>query len=69
LLYVKCGFSDINALSIDHINGGGSRHRRELSISSGSSFYRWLEINDFPEGFQTLCMNCQYTKKKENKEF
>src|SRR5208283_3808686 len=26
----KCGFIDIRALSIDHINSGGTKHRKEL---------------------------------------
>ncbi len=64
---VKCGFSDIRALSIDHINGGGRKHAQELR-KVGTIFYRWLIKNNFPEGFQVLCMNCNYIKKVENKE-
>jgi hypothetical protein len=64
----KCGFSDIRALSIDHINGGGLKHRREIGLNGGSGFYSWLIKNNFPEGFQVLCMNCQYIKKESNKE-
>jgi hypothetical protein len=43
-------------LTIDHINGGGGRHRAE--VGSGNRFYRWLIKNGFPEGFRTLCYNC-----------
>lgn len=60
----KCGFSDIRALSIDHIDGGGYLHCRLTS----DSLYRWLIKNNFPEGFQTLCMNCQFIKRYENNE-
>ncbi len=28
----------------------------------------WLKRNNFPSGYQTLCMNCQYTKKIEEGE-
>jgi len=63
----KCGFSDIRALSIDHINGGGRRHTEEIR-KAGTIFYRWLIKNNFPNGFQVLCMNCNYIKKAENKE-
>ena len=59
---VKCGFNDIRALSVDHINGGGSKHRKELN---GVSIYKWLVDNDFPPGFQILCMNCQFIKRYE----
>ncbi len=65
---VKCGFDDIRALSIDHIDGGGLEHRRSLGITSGGNFYLWLKRNVFPTGYQTLCMNCQYIKRSENKE-
>lgn len=62
----RCGFGDIRALSIDHINGGGNRHRKE--IGRGNSFWRWLKKNNYPSGFQILCMNCQFIKRYENKE-
>lgn len=57
----KCGFSDIRALSIDHIEGNGAEHRKILR-RGGLSFYKWLVQNEFPLGYQTLCMNCQFIK-------
>ena len=65
---VRCGFSDIRALQIDHINGGGTKHRVELG-RSGEAFYRWLRMNNYPEGYQVLCCNCNGIKRFENKEF
>lgn len=62
----KCGFSDIRALTIDHINGDGAEHRRKLKHASKT--YSWLRKNNYPDGFQVLCMNCQFIKKFENKE-
>ena len=62
----RCGFGDIRALSIDHINGGGNQHRVETG--RGNSFWRWLKKNNYPSGFQILCMNCQFIKRYENKE-
>lgn len=61
----KCGFSDIRSLTIDHIKGRGIAHRRE--IGSGA-IYWWLKANDYPHGFQVLCMNCQFIKRYENHE-
>ena len=66
LACVKCQFFDIRALSIDHISGGGTR-RRGGRRSSGV-FYRWLKNNGYPLGYQTLCMNCQFIKRFENRE-
>lgn len=66
---VYCNFEDIRALSIDHINGGGEKHRKSLGMSTGGyPFYAWLVKNNYPDGYQVLCMNCQTIKKYENKE-
>jgi hypothetical protein len=54
-----CGETRFEFLSIDHINGGGRKHREQLgSQGRGSRFYRWLVKNDFPGGYRTLCYNC-----------
>lgn len=57
-----CGESQIDFLAIDHIDGGGNEHRRELGISNGTSFYSWLKRENFPPGFQVLCHNCNFSK-------
>lgn len=54
-----CGESQKEFLTIDHINGDGAKHRRERN---GSNLYVWLRQNDYPEGFQTLCWNCNCAK-------
>src|SRR5437868_159596 len=60
---VKCRFSDVRALSIDHIVGGGQRHMKRIGAGhGGTTFYRWLNREGLPEGYQTLCMNCQFIK-------
>lgn len=59
-----CGENEEAFLSIDHVNGGGTAHRKEIRVSSGKTFYRWLINNNFPDGFQTLCMNCNVAKWK-----
>ena len=53
-----CGDSHIEFLSIDHINGNGTQHRKKIGIAGGSSFYCWLRKNNYPEGFRMLCCNC-----------
>ena len=64
---VPGGCKDLRCLSIDHINGGGTKHRADQG--QGISLYRWLEKNSYPAGFQVLCMNCQWIKRHENHEF
>ena len=37
----------------------------ELGYSSeinGIDLVKWLTLNDFPDGFQILCHNCNYAK-------
>lgn len=62
---IHCGFSDVRALTLDHINGGGKKDERNRR---GTNLAPWLKFRGYPEGIQTLCMNCQFIKKIENKE-
>jgi hypothetical protein len=55
-----CGTTE--NLTIDHVNGGGTKHREELGGIGGIQFYVWLIRNGFPEGFQTLCNPCNISK-------
>lgn len=53
-----CGISDSDVLTLDHIEGGGNKHRKDLNVGAGWRFYSWLQSHEFPSGFQTLCYNC-----------
>lgn len=57
-----CGETEPTFLSIDHIEGGGTKHRKALRTGGGHTFYRWLRKNGYPKEFQILCMNCQFGK-------
>lgn len=50
-----CGESVLLFLSLDHVNGGGRKHRQE---TGGGGFYSWLRRHGYPAGFQVLCHNC-----------
>ena len=54
-----CGIVDIDVLTLDHINGGGNQHKKVTK----SHTYRWIINNDFPDGFQVLCFNCNWKKR------
>ena len=62
-----CGDSHFEFMSIDHIEGGGAAHRRELRRGDGQSgggglrLYLWLKRNNYPKGFRVLCRNCNCT--------
>jgi len=64
---VRCGIDDIRCLSIDHINSGGAKERKK--VGGGSRLYAWLKKMDYPKGYQTLCLNCQFIKRAELKEY
>lgn len=51
-----CSENQIEFLTIDHINGGGRKHRE--TTGKGSGLYRWLVKNNFPAGYRVLCTNC-----------
>lgn len=54
-----CGETEEQFMSIDHINGGGAAHRKEIRRPN---IYSWLCKHNFPEGFQVLCFNCNFAK-------
>jgi hypothetical protein len=60
-------FVDLRCLTLDHIDGKGSYQKRKAGITGGG-LARWLKSNNYPAGFQILCMNCQIIKKIVNKE-
>jgi len=68
IVCVRCGFKDMRALSLDHKNGNGNKHRKSLGLGSGSEFYNWIIKNNYPDGYQVLCMNCQFIKASEMQE-
>jgi len=55
-----CGDTHYEFLCIDHVKGGGNKHRREVlkSCSHGHALYRWIIRNNFPRIFRILCANC-----------
>jgi hypothetical protein len=59
----KCNCTLVSMLTIDHIDGGGNQHRREIDIKGGTAFYLWLKRNGYPPGFQVLCWNCNLSRR------
>lgn len=53
-----CGETTQRFLTIDHINGKGSEHRKKIGRPASYAFYTWLRLNGYPKGFQVLCWNC-----------
>lgn len=53
-----CGESNIKFLTVDHINGGGRKHR----VKVFNKIYHWLIKHNFPPDYQILCWNCNCGK-------
>lgn len=53
-----CGETRYQFLAIDHINGGGGKHRRTETGATNIGYY--LRKQGFPEGYRVLCHNCNH---------
>lgn len=74
-----CKEQGIYFLTIDHTVGNGAAHRREIGMAQGDAnqvkkenqkvsmggngFVYWLKKNNYPEGYQILCANCNFAKR------
>ena len=73
LACVKCGFNDIRALTLDHIDGREMNDKvarqRGKKVETSAHLCRRLKREGYPKGYQTLCMNCQWIKRYVNREY
>ena len=56
-----CGETEPLFLCIDHINGNGNKHRKEIT---NEKIYAWLIRESFPDGFRLLCYNCNNGRER-----
>ena len=64
-----CNEHRLGALNLDHILGNGSKHRKEINTYN---FYSWiyqqyLETDQWPEDYRTLCANCNHLEYLKNR--
>lgn len=52
-----CGETIHLLLSLDHIDGGGCKHRKELN---GMRVAEWAKNNGWPPIFRVACHNCNF---------
>jgi polyribonucleotide nucleotidyltransferase len=64
---VHCGFSDMRALQLDHVNGGGGKERK---INNGQIRYLMIlkKLAEDSKEYQILCANCNWIKRHINNE-
>lgn len=51
-----CGETEIVFLTLEHTDGGGRRHRKQMG--GGDKVYAHLRRTGFPAGYEVLCWNC-----------
>jgi hypothetical protein len=53
-----CGENHFEFMTIDHINGGGTQHRKQIGTMN-----QWLKKQGWPKDeFRLLCFNCNCSK-------
>jgi hypothetical protein len=60
---ISCGYTDIRALQIDHINGGGGSERKIY----GWKYFKYLNELKNLSDYQLLCSNCHSIKSYNEK--
>lgn len=65
---VRCDFGDTRALQIDHINGGGSKERKERNYKGNFHNHVVRSFLNRENKYQLLCANCNWIKRSENDE-
>jgi hypothetical protein len=69
-----CGETDVNCLSLDHVNNDGAEERTRLfghrSIA-GTPMYFYLKRHNYPDRkrYQVLCQSCQARKRVSGSSF
>jgi RNase P subunit RPR2 len=68
---VICGFDDVRALQIDHVNGGGMKENKKRNngiVAGGLQFYK-IVLREINSGkYQLICANCNWIKRHTNNE-
>lgn len=61
-----CGFDDVRALQVDHINGGGSKERKNTTRNLNAVIIESIIKKE--NRYQLLCANCNWIKRSINNE-
>jgi hypothetical protein len=60
-----CGETELKFLTLDHVNNDGYMRKKYGKEPRGAAqLYGWLRKMGYPDGFQILCMNCNFGKAR-----
>lgn len=65
---VKCQFTNLVALQLDHIHGDGGKERQYFKSSSTMYSYYLNHLSEVKQQLQVLCANCNWIKKEQQNE-
>lgn len=67
---MRCGFDDVRALQIDHVNGGGTKELKGGGAKLGAYYWNVVikSVLNNENKYQLLCANCNWIKRVENNE-
>lgn len=61
-----CGESQFEFLTLDHVNEDGAK-KRGKTRQGGVIYYRKLVRENYPDGYQILCYNCNCSRSLRSK--
>jgi len=59
----KCGFSDLRALQVDHVQNNGYEERKQLHWRKYYKIILNLTDEELKRNYQLLCANCNWIRK------
>lgn len=57
---ICCGELEYAFLDFDHINGGGTKHHKQINFA----IVHWLIKNKYPKSIRILCCNCNQGRQR-----
>jgi hypothetical protein len=57
-----CGETEPVFMSLDHVQGGGKQHRKEIFGQKGGNMWAWAKNNGYPDSLRLLCFNCNFAE-------
>jgi hypothetical protein len=60
-----CGETRLYFLTIDHVDGGGTKERLSTKRTSSTTMHYYLRRAGYPQGYQVLCFNCNCAKSDD----
>jgi hypothetical protein len=57
-----CGETRREFFAMDHVNGGGNKHRRLNRLTNAADLFLYIIRHNFPDEFRILCHNCNMSR-------